>query len=562
MKKMDKYESIVELARRRGFFWQSYEIYGGLSGFIDLGPFGVGLKRKIENKWRRFFKNKVEMVEISTPIITPFEVFEASGHIKHFNDPMIECSSCKRKYRADHILNDYEIPETESLSLEEIEQEVKKNKIKCPECDGELSKPVNFQTMFQTTIGPYSESVGYGRPETAQGMFINFKRINETMRGKFPIAIMQIGPALRNEISPRQGPIRLREFTLMEFEFFFDPKNKHCPKLNDIEKDQVNILHEKIKLKNEDNPDQFTIKTALDKGVILNEWLAYFMALSQRFVYELGIPLNKQRFNEKLSNERAHYSSQTFDHEVLLERWGWVEVAGHALRSNYDLSKHMKKTGIDLSFFMQHEKPIVQKKKILKPAKDVLSSKFGKIDKIIELLQKVDAEKIEKGFKEKGEYKIGDYVIQPDDIKIDTKEIKETGRRFIPNVAEPSFGLERLVYATLEYAYSKNDGRVVLKIPKDITPIQAIILPLVSKDKLPDIANKIYDRLTEDGFDVIYDEVGSIGRRYARADEIGIPIAITIDYQTIEDGTVTLRDRDSWEQKRVKIDKIHTSLKF
>jgi len=373
---------------------------------------------------------------------------------------------------------------------------------------------------------------------------------------------MQIGPALRNEISPRQGPIRLREFTLMEFEFFFDPENQHCPKLKDVEKDQINILHEKIKLKNKDNPDQLTIKAALDKGFILNEWLAYFMALSQRFVLELGIPLNKQRFNEKLSNERAHYSSQTFDHEVLLERWGWVEVAGHALRSNYDLSRHIEKTGIDLSFFIQHEKPLIQKKKIIKPVKDVLNSKFGKIDKIIELLQKADSEKIEKGFKEKGEYKIGDYIIQPGDIRIDTKEIKETGRRFIPNVAEPSFGLERLLYATLEYAYTKNDDRVVLKIPKDITPIQAIILPLVSKDKLPAIANKIYDRLTKDGFDVIYDEVGSIGRRYARADEIGIPIAITIDYQTIEDGTVTLRDRDSWEQKRVKIDKIQTSLKF
>jgi len=519
LKRPDKYEAVVELARRKGFFWQSYEIYGELSGFIDLGPLGVALKNKIISMWRDYFLKSHEFIEISTPVITPSKIFEASGHIEHFNDPIIECKNCKRKFRADNILKEHDISNTESLNLEELDEEIKKMGIKCSECQGELGKPDYFQTMFSTTIGPYSNSIGYGRPETAQGIFINFKRIMEIMRGKFPLAIAQIGPALRNEISPRQGPIRLRELE---------------------ENEAINI----------------TIEESLENGYILNEWLAYFMALSQRFVSRLGIPPRKQRFDEKLVNERAHYSTQTYDHEVLLERWGWVEVAGHALRTDYDLTRHMKESGVDLRAFIQFKKPLVKTKKVIKPNVINIKSKFDDPEKALKIIQKVNPNEVERIIREKGDYKIDKYIFDSKDLKFDFKEFKETGRRFVPHVAEPSFGLERLVYATLEYSYSQVDDRVVLKIPKEIAPIQAIVLPLVNKDNLPKKAFEIYEDLLNRGIDVQYDEIGSIGRRYARADEIGIPTAITIDYKTIEDNTVTLRDRNTWKQIRTTSDKI------
>jgi glycyl-tRNA synthetase len=555
LKKIDRYEAVVELARRKGFFWPSYEIYGGLSGFIDLGPLGVALKNKIISKWRDFFLKSHEFIEISTPVITPLKVFEASGHLEHFNDPIIECNNCKRKFRADNILKEFGLSNTELLSLKELDQEIKNRGIKCPECQGELSEPDYFQTMFSTTIGPYSDSLGYGRPETAQGIFINFKRVLETMRGKFPLAIAQIGPALRNEISPRQGPIRLREFTIMEFEFFYDPKDPNCKKIIDVEGDIINVLPKEIKLKGKEAIN-ITIKEALDKGYILNEWLAYFMALSQKFVSKLGIPPTKQRFDEKLMNERAHYSTQTYDHEVLLERWGWVEVAGHALRTDYDLSRHMERSGVDLRAFKQFKEPLVRRVKIIKPNIRSIRSKFSESEKAIKIIQKADPIEVEKIIKEKGEYIIDKYIFNSEDFKIESKEFKESGLRFIPHVVEPSFGLERLIYATLEHSYSEVDDRVVLKIPKEIAPIQAIVLPLVGKDDLPKKASEIYRDLLNQGVDVLYDQIGSIGRRYARSDEIGIPAAITIDYQTIKDNTVTIRNRDTWKQIRITSDKI------
>ncbi len=560
MRKPDKYEAVIELARRRGFFWSAYEIYGGVSGFIDLGPLGVALKNKIMSKWRHFFLTKHEFVEISTPIITPYKVFEASGHVEHFNDPIVECNQCNRKYKADTILKEYEISGSESLSLDEIEDEINKRKVRCPECNGELSKIDYFQTMFSTTIGPYSESIGYGRPETAQGIFTNFKRIYETVRGKFPLAIAQIGTVLRNEISPRQGPIRLREFTIMEFEFFYDPDEPNCSKLKEVENDSINILPVEARLKGKEESINITVRQALNKKYIHNELLAYFMALSQRFVSELGIPSDKQRFLEKLPNERAHYSTQTYDHEVLLDRWGWTEVSGHALRTDYDLSRHAEHSGVDLRVFKPYEKPTVKRVKTIRPRASVLQSKFNNTKEVMRLIQQADPDDVEREFRKSGEYKIGKYTIQPNDVKIDTVEIKESGKKFIPHVAEPSFGLDRLVYASLEYSYSKVDDRVVLRIPRDIAPIEAIVLPLVNKDGLPGKASEIYRNLKDSGIDVLYDEVGSIGRRYARADEIGIPIAITIDYQTMRDNTLTLRDRDSWKQVRVDVEKILESI--
>ncbi len=240
----DKHKLLSETARRRGFFWGSFEIYGGLSGFLDLGPLGVGLKRQIEDTWRQSFLRRHGFVEVSTPIITPRKVLEASGHVENFKDPMTECSNCHRRFRADQLVKEATGLETEGMSLEQLGSLLKERHVKCPECGGELGPPQYFMTMFKTSIGPYGEDPAYGRPEAAQGIFVNFRRIFETMREKFPIGIAQVGTVLRNEISPRQGPLRLREFTIMDFELFFDPEEPDCPYLDEVASEELMIVTE------------------------------------------------------------------------------------------------------------------------------------------------------------------------------------------------------------------------------------------------------------------------------------------------------------------------------
>ncbi len=479
------------MAKRRGYFWPSYEIYGGASGFLTFGPLGSLLKRRIEDKFRSFYTRPLGILEIETSVIMPGKVLEASGHVENFKEPTVECTKCQRKFRADHLLQEFgemSDTETEKLTLQAVMEEIKKRNIHCPECGGDFNKAEQFMTMFTTTIGPYSDSIGYGRPEAAQGIFVEFKRIYESARERLPMGVVQIGHALRNEISPRQGPVRLREFTIIDIEYFLDPENSKCPLLKEVENDKLRLIIAKNKMKKITEPIEVTVKEALKKGYIKKEWQAYFMALAKRFLVELGVPEDKQRFIEKLEWERAHYSVQGFDQEVYLDRWGWVEVSGHNYRTDYDLSRHMKFSGVDLTAFKETE--------------------------------------------------------------------NGAGKRFIPHVVEPSFGLDRLAYVALEYAYTKKKKRTLLSLSRDLAPIQMSVFPLVSKDGLPERAKEVYQTLIEEGFTVEWDESGSIGRRYARADEIGTPLGVTIDYQTLEDGTVTIRDRDSWKQVRSEVNNL------
>ena len=252
MAKMEKCQKIMELAKRRGFFWQSYEIYGGESGFIDYGPLGTLLKRKIEQKWVDEFVRKEGFMLIDTPVLAPSIVFEASGHTTYFTDPITACKKCGRKWRADHLLEEQAKISGEGLSLEELDKKIKENNVHCPECKGELEPPKFFNELFKTTIGPYSENIGYGRPETAQGIFYNFKRLYELARNKLPFGVAQVGRCVRNEISPRQGPIRLRELTIMELEFFFDPENPRCDKLVEVKNEKLRILPVKLLVEGKD----------------------------------------------------------------------------------------------------------------------------------------------------------------------------------------------------------------------------------------------------------------------------------------------------------------------
>lgn len=556
-KTCDKLTLINELARRRGFFWQSYEIYGGASGFVTYGLLGAKLKQNIENKLRDLFVNRLGILEIESPIITPATVFAASGHIDHFKEPMVDCQKCQKSFRADHLLREcaqMSEAEAEKLSLTELKEQIDKNEIHCPDCGGIFGEPKQFLTMFKTTIGPYSEATGYGRPEAAQGIFVEFNRLYGIAREKLPFGVLQIGHAQRNEISPRQGLMRLREFTIADLEFFFDPEEENCYRLKEIENEKLQFLLAETRQKDSEELTELTIKEALEKGVVKKQWLAFFMVMAKKLLMDLGVPAEKQRFIEKLPWERAHYSQQTFDQEVVLERWGWTEASGHAYRTDYDLKGHMDSSGTDMTVFKEYEKPIKKEQITVKPIMAKLGPVFkGDAGRIAELLSKTDPVEVEASVKKNGHYMLGKYRILAEHVDISRQKTVERGRRFIPHVIEPSFGIDRLFHVALEYAYQTKEDRTLLGFPPDIAPIQIGVYPLVSKDGLSEKALELQRMLVNEGFVAEYDEAGSIGRRYARADEIGIPLGITVDYDTFKTDTVTIRDRDSWKQVRTKI---------
>ena len=560
----DKFTIINELARRRGFFWQSYEIYGGVSGFVTYGVLGARLKQNIEKKLRELFVNRLGVMEVESPIIAPAAVFEASGHVTSFKEPMVECLKCRKRFRADHLLREatkMSDAEAEKLSLKELDEVIKKQKIRCPECQDEFGEPKHFLTMFETTIGPYSEAVGYGRPEAAQGIFVEFNRLYDMAREKLPFGAIQIGRALRNEISPRQGLIRLREFTIADLEFFFDPEEPNCWLLKEVEDETLRLLLAETKLKGSEETVEVTVKEALDREIVKSQWQIAFMALAKRLLIELGVPAEKQRFIEKLPWERAHYSLQSFDQEVHVDRWGWVEVSGHAYRTDYDLKSHMKSSGVDMQVFKEYEQPVEKEQCTVKPVMAKLGPVFkGEAAKIAKALSKVDSQELEAAFKKDGHFMLGKQRILPKHVDIALQKTVERGRHYIPHVVEPSFGSDRLLYVTLEYAYHVKEDRVLLSFPRGISPIQVGVYPLLSKDGLPEKAMQIHRMLVEEGVITEYDEAGSIGRRYARADEVGVELGITVDYDTLKDETVTVRDRDSWKQIRCPVSQLRELL--
>ena len=556
-KTVDKFTAINELARRRGFFWQSYEIYGGASGFATYGYLGARVKQNIERKLRELFVYELGIMEIESPVITPEKVFEASGHIDHFKEPMVECSKCKKWFRADHLLRDVakiSESEAEKMSLAELKETIEKRKIHCPECDGTFNEPRLFLTMFKTSIGPYSDAVGYGRPEAAQGIFVEFRRLFEMAREKLPFGAMQIGRALRNEISPRQGLVRLREFTIADLEFFYDPEEPDCYLLKDVENESLRLLLAKDRLEGSEQITEVSVKEALEKKYIKAQWQGVFMALQKKLLVALGVPAEKQRFIEKHPWERAHYSSETFDQEVLVERWCWLEVNACACRTDYDLKRHAEFSGQDMYVFKEHEKPIESEQVVIKPVMAKLGPAFKKeAGKVAEMLSKSDAKELEEVLKKNGYFALGEYRVLPEQVDIKREKTLERGRRFIPFVIEPTFGSDRLFYVAFEYAYQTKEDRALLNFPRDIAPVQVGIYPLMGKDGLPEKSLELHRMLLKEGFVAEYDDAGSIGRRYARADEAGVPLGITVDYDTLKDGTITIRDRDSWRQVRSRI---------
>lgn len=558
MERQDLYNKIMELARRRGFFWPSYEIYGGVAGFYDFGPYGAVLKKRIIEKWRKFIveDHSNYVVEIETPIIGPSRVYEASGHVENFTDPIVSCLKCGRRFRADHLIEEKLGIDAEGLSPEEMTRLIREHDIRCPVCGGPLGEVKLFNLLFETQIGPYEGNRGFLRPELAQGMFVAFKRVLEVMRGRLPLGIAQIGRVGRNEISPRQAMMRLREFTIMEMEYFIDPEDPEgsCPFYDRVAGEVLRIRTYEMKQKGE-APREYTVDEAVDKGLIIHKCLAYWMAVAKRFMNSLGVPDENMFFDEKGPNERAHYSSQTFDQMVKVSRWGWVEVAGHSYRGDYDLSRHMKYSGADLTVFKPYEKPIKVRVKRAFLDKAYIGRLFrSEAGRILREAARIPEERLLEAAERGEAIRVAGYEIPPEAIRVVEREEKVAGKRIIPHVVEPSFGTDRIVYVAFEYAYREKAGRTILSLPRDIAPVQAGVVPLVEKEEsLRREAQRLYRLLVENGYYVLYDDSGSIGKRYARMDEIGVPAVFTVDYQTLEDGTVTMRDRDTWRQVRLPL---------
>ncbi|MFH1322210.1 MAG: glycine--tRNA ligase [Methanobacteriota archaeon] len=556
----DKYEQVIELAKRRGFLWNSFELYGGTAGFYDYGPLGAMLKRRVENIWRDIFVINEGYYEIESPTIGIEEVFIASGHVGGFSDPLTECQKCNEAFRADHLVGDV-VDNPDTLSADDLTVLISKHNIKCPECGGALGKVYEFNLMFKTSIGPGGKRAGYLRPETAQGMFIDFPRLLKFYRDRLPFGVTQIGKAYRNEISPRQGVIRLREFTQAEAEIFIDPRDKTHPKFSEISDIALVLYSQEGQARG--SSEKMTIKEAVQNGIIAHEFLGYCLARTYQFLIRVGVSNEKLRFRQHMKDEMAHYAADCWDAEIESNRFGWVEVVGIADRTDYDLKAHAKQSEKELNVYVSYDKPIKVERFAIKPNMGILGPRFkGKAGKIANALKVMKPEDLSG---ESIDVVVDGEVIRVEKEAVSFENISEEvhGETIIPHVIEPSFGIDRITYSLLEHSFFEEEAkaeegedeekRIVLRLPPEVAPVQAAVLPLLTREELINPANEIVRALRKAGILVTFDDAGTVGRRYRRNDEIGTPFSITVDYQTLEDGTVTIRDRDTMEQVRAGI---------
>ncbi len=448
---MDK---IVALAKRRGFFYPSSEIYGGLANTWDFGHYGTLLKNNLRDAWwKHFVLDRDDMVGVDASTILSPRVWEASGHVKGFNDALVDCLNCKYRTRADHLIeNAFPEKKVEGLAMEELTKIIKEYKLKCPRCGrSDFTDVRKFNLLFETHIGIVEDakSLAYLRGELAQGIFLNFKNVLDTMRVRIPFGIAQQGKAFRNEITMGQSTFRTLEFDLMEFEYF-------------IKQDAWEKTYE------------------------------YWKKDMWKWALTLGLEEKKLRWREHESFERSHYSKKTMDIEYEYP-FGWKEMWGLAYRTDFDLTNHMKHSGADL----QYKDP-------------------------------------------------------------------KTNEKYVPHVIEPTFGLSRLTTTMIVNAYREDTingkTRVYLRLDPKIAPIKIAVFPLQKDETLLRYAQEIYAGLKPQ-FVSEFDDSGNIGKMYRRQDEIGTPFCVTIDYQTIEDNTVTVRERDSMEQQRVHKDALEKYIK-
>lgn len=480
------YDYVMKLALERGFYFPSCEVYGDAhAGFWEYGPNGVNLKNKFLDLWRRELVRRDGMLEIDGSQIMSKSVFEASGHLASFADPIIKCQKCEITLRADKFIEEAcGITVPESADLDEFNKVISRENLSCPKCSGTFGAAQKFNMMFQVGIGPDREEA-YLRPETCQSIFVDFPRLFKTMRGKLPLGIAQIGKSFRNEISPRQSLLRLREFYQAEIEVFCNPDKLSLE--SDPSKFEE-IKNTKLRIQIDDQLREVSCFQAVENNIVPNRFVAYYLGILQEFYEKTGIDTKRSRFRKLGDKEKAFYAQVAFDFEVETSI-GWLELVACNYRSDYDLSSHSKKS----------------------------KEKFDVLD--------------------------------------------ADGTKVLPHVFELSMGIDRSLYSILEHCLydDKENDRQVLSLKPYLAPVQVGILSLVKKDGLREKTNEVYQQIRKK-FDVFLDHAGAIGRRYRRLDEIGAPFAITIDHQTLQDDTVTLRKRDSMDQERIKISDISSRL--
>jgi len=483
--KRSTYDELLRLALERGLFFPSAEIYNDApAGFWEYGPTGLLMRSNFLRQWRRDIVRRDDMLEIDGSVILPKIVFESSGHLSSLVDPIVQCTRCGTRIRADKYISEKTgLQIDERLSSEEFQKLITENNLHCPKCGGVFGKPSKFNMMFRVGVGA-EDADAYLRPETAQSIFVDFARLSKTMRMKLPEGIAQVGKSFRNEIAPRQALIRLRELTQAEAEIFFNPSAQFdSTKFDSIKETKINLLSQSS---GEDLRTISAQESVREFGGM--EIIAYYFSLLQRFYENCGFPKEKTRFRELSAKDRAFYTSSAFDFEVDTSL-GWLELVACNYRTDYDLGNHSKYSKKDLQ---------------------VMDGNRGKV---------------------------------------------------LPHVIELSLGVDRSIFALMDLFFVHEENRDVLRLRPNISPYLAAVFPLVSKPELETIATKLYGHLKEEDYNTFYDDSGAIGRRYRRMDEIGTPFCITIDHQSVEDGTATLRERDSMSQSRVKITEIPERLR-
>ena len=569
--------ALAELAKRRGFFFGSNGAYGGTAGFYTFGPQGAALKRNVEEAWRDRFTRKEGNREIEAPTVMPEPVFEASGHLDGFDDMLVECGECGESHRADHLVEDAtDLEDAESLSGGAVEDLIRDHDVACPSCGAALAgrDVEDFNLMFATDIGPGDAQPGYLRPETAQGIFVEFPRLKEYARGNLPFGITQIGPAYRNEISPRGGLLRLREFTQAELEQFIDPETDDPP-IDRVADVDVRLYPASEQEAENGEYRDTTVGEAVADGTIGSAWVGYYLGIAQEWYERVGVDADRFRFRQHLAGERAHYAADCWDAESEVDG-DWIEIAGFAYRGDYDLSKHDAYGDDAFTVFKRYDEPRTVERATVDPDMSVLGPEFGAdaaaVADALEALAERDPDAFE------GETVTvavggGDdagttdgapaetYEVDADVANFSIETVTETGEHITPHVVEPSFGVGRTVQTLLAHAYETDevDGedRTYLALEPEIAPRDAAVFPLVTNDdRLTELATRVADDLRAAGLAVAYDDSGSIGRRYRRQDEVGTPFCVTVDRDGIEgDGpeTVTVRERDSAAQVRIPV---------
>jgi len=551
-------ERLSAMLKRRGIVLPAFDIYGGVSGLIDYGPVGAAIRRRLTQKWVDHWLSHGDIVEIDSPTITPEAVLVASGHVGEFNDLMTECRACGSVFRADHLVEHLH-PNADSLAADAID-ELLASGIECPSCSDTAwtaAQPMNL--MFSTQIGAMSAGrTAFMRPETAQGMFMLYPALYRHFRQKLPFGAIQTGKGYRNEISPRQGMIRLREFNMAELEYFIDPENP--PSADLARRTEIVTL-----VPDPDGPHagetRMGFGAALDAGIVRHSTVACFLARTWDFLVGVGIDPAQIRFRQHASTEMAHYAADCWDCEIHGE-YGWIECVGIANRTCHDLESHeahSKAKG--LRAWRQFAEPRTQTVERLAPNGAVVGPTFradaGAVVAALEALSELPDEL-------PFELQLADgrsVTIDSSMVERRTETANVSGEWFTPHVIEPAFGIDRIIWHVLDHAYEEaqkeGEDYTFLRLAEGISSVDCVVLPLFDKDGMPELAREITSAINSlPRARAEMDSSKSIGRRYARADEIGIPWALTVDHTSLEDGSVTIRRRDDQIQVRAFVDEI------